>query len=74
MGSDPVAVAGVFRRLSVPPRLVALIEGERPLNDGTGVVAFGIALTAASGGSLAVGDAIPSFLLLVGGGLALGVA
>ena len=70
--TDPVAVIAVFRRLRVPRRLTTLVEGESLLNDGTGVVAFGIALTAGAGGSLAVGDAMLSFLRLAGGGLALG--
>jgi CPA1 family monovalent cation:H+ antiporter len=72
--TDPVAVVAVFRRLGVPRRLGAVIEAESLLNDGTGVVAFSIALAAATGGSLGAGDAILSFLRLAGGGLALGTA
>jgi CPA1 family monovalent cation:H+ antiporter len=72
--TDPVAVVAIFRRLGVPRRLATVIEGESLLNDGTGVVAFTIALAAATGGSLGIGAAILSFLRLAGGGLALGVA
>lgn len=72
--TDPVAVVAVFRRLGVPRRLAALIEAESLLNDGTGVVAFSIALAAATGGGIGTGDALLSFLRLSGGGIALGVA
>jgi CPA1 family monovalent cation:H+ antiporter len=72
--TDPVAVVAVFRRLGVPRRLACLIESESLLNDGTGVVAFSIALAAATGGSLGAGAAILDFLRLAGGGLALGTA
>lgn len=72
--TDPVAVVAVFRRLGVPRRLASLVEAESLLNDGTGVVAFGIALAAVTGGSLGIGDALLSFVRLAGGGIALGVA
>lgn len=44
--TDPVAVVSTFRRLHVPGRLTTLVEGESLLNDGTGLVAFTIAVTA----------------------------
>ncbi len=72
--TDPVAVVAVFRRLGVPRRLATLVEAESLLNDGTGVVAFGIALAAVTGGGLGVGDAVLSFVRLAGGGIALGFA
>jgi len=75
--TDPVAVVATFRRLRVPSRLANLIEAESLLNDGTGVVAFSIAL---SGLGLGV-DAVPSagsvlldFVRLAFGGVALGLA
>lgn len=72
--TDPVAVVAVFRRLGVPRRLTTIVEAESLLNDGTGVVAFGLALAAATGGRLGPGDALLQFLRLAVGGVALGAA
>jgi Na+:H+ antiporter len=71
--TDPVAVIAVFRRLGVPSRLANLVEAESLLNDGTGVVVFTIALAAITT-TVSFGDAALQFVLLTGGGLALGLA
>src|SRR2546430_2032936 len=71
--TDPVAVVAVFRRLGVPDRLTNLIESESLLNDGTGVVVFGLALALlTSGAGLAPAAAAWQFVRLSGGGVALG--
>ena len=44
--TDPVAVVATFRRLHVPRDLATIVEGESLLNDGTGLVVFGIAVGA----------------------------
>ena len=45
--TDPVAVVATFRRLRRCPRdLATIVEGESLLNDGTGLVVFGIAVGA----------------------------
>ena len=44
--TDPVAVVATFRRLAVPRDLATIVEGESLLNDGTGLVVFGIAVAA----------------------------
>ena len=46
--TDPVAVVATFRRLDVPRDLATIVEGESLLNDGTGLVVFGIAVGALS--------------------------
>jgi monovalent cation:H+ antiporter, CPA1 family len=73
--TDPVAVVAVFRRLGAPSRLTNLVESESLLNDGTGVVVFGIALGFVNaGGSLELGVGLLQFVELALGGMALGLA
>ncbi len=42
--TDPVAVVSIFKELGAPRRLRMLLESESLLNDGTGIVIFGIVL------------------------------
>jgi CPA1 family monovalent cation:H+ antiporter len=42
--TDPAAVIATFRRLASPRRLSTLVEAESLFNDGTGIVAFTIAV------------------------------
>ncbi|HZU16033.1 MAG TPA: sodium:proton antiporter [Candidatus Dormibacteraeota bacterium] len=74
--TDPVAVVATFRRLRVPSRLANLVEAESLLNDGTGVVAFSIALSGlglAAGTAPTVGSVLVDFVRLAFGGVALGL-
>jgi len=74
--TDPVAVVATFRRLRVPSRLSNLIEAESLLNDGTGVVAFSVALGGLSleGGVISsIGWVLLDFVRLALGGVALGL-
>jgi CPA1 family monovalent cation:H+ antiporter len=74
--TDPVAVVATFRRLRVPSRLANLVEAESLLNDGTGVVAFSIALSGlglAVGTAPTVGSVLVDFVRLAFGGVALGL-
>jgi len=43
--TDPIAVVAIFKQLRAPAALATVVEAESLLNDGTGVVLFGIALT-----------------------------
>src|SRR6516164_9360873 len=49
--TDPVAVSALGRRLSLPPRVQALVQGESLFNDGTSLVLFQIAVSLAVGGT-----------------------
>ena len=44
--TDPVAATAIARRFGVPRRLVAIIEGESLINDGTALVAYRFAVVA----------------------------
>ena len=71
--TDPLAATAIARRLGVPRRLVAVIEGESLINDGTALVAYRTAV-AAVGGSFALLDATGDFVLNVAGGIVIGLA
>src|SRR4051794_11457073 len=67
--TDPVAATAVIRSSGAPERLVAIIEGESLVNDGSALTALKISV-AAVGGSFAIGAAAGQFVLVAGGGAA----
>jgi monovalent cation/hydrogen antiporter len=78
--TDPVAVSALGRRLSLPPRVQALVQAESLFNDATSLVLFQIAVAAAVAGS-ATGSAAAvvlhgaaRFVMLAAGGAAAGAA
>jgi Na+/H+ antiporter len=72
--TDPVAATAIARRLGAPRRLIAVVEGESLVNDGTALVAYRFALGAAVGGSFSIVDAGVEFVLGAAGGIAIGLA
>ena len=72
--TDPVSATTVIGQTSAPERLRTILEGESLVNDGVGLVAFSIALTAVRSGSFSVGDGIVKFLYVSAGGIAFGIA
>ena len=50
--TDPIAATAIARRFGVPRRLVAIVEGESLINDGTALVAYRFAVVAVVSGSL----------------------
>jgi CPA1 family monovalent cation:H+ antiporter len=69
---DGVGAAAVLRKLNLPNRLLSLLEGESLINDATGLVLFGIAVTAAVTGNFSASHAVGWFLWLVVSGAAVG--
>src|SRR5829696_2011546 len=72
--TDPVAAEAIFGRLGVPERVGTLVSGESLVNDGTGLVAFRVAVAAVVSGAFSVWEAGLSFLLIGGGGMLVGLA
>ncbi len=71
---DPVAALGVARQAGLPPRLVTLVEGEGLLNDATALVAYKVAVAAATGAGFSMLHASGQFALAALGGVAVGLA
>jgi Na+/H+ antiporter len=70
--TDPVAAEAIFSRLGVLGRVGTVVGGESLVNDGTGLVAFRVAVGAV-GGTFVFWEAGLSFLLVGGGGLLVGL-
>lgn len=72
--TDPVAAEAVFRRLGVPDRVATIVGGESLVNDGSGLVAYQLAVAAVVTGTFSVVNAGFQFLLVGAGGLLFGLA
>lgn len=71
--TDPVAVTALGRRLSLPPRIQALVQAESLFNDATSLLLFRVALSVAvAAGAVSWGHTLTEFGLLAGGGVLVG--
>ena len=71
--TDPLAATAIARRLAEPRRLVSVIEGESLVNDGTALVAYRVAVGAATGGAFSLWSAGLKFVLGAAGGVLVGL-
>jgi CPA1 family monovalent cation:H+ antiporter len=71
--TDPTAASAIFERLGLPTRLVALIEGESLVNDGTALVAYRFGVAAVVTGTFSLLDASWHFVWIGLGGIAVGL-
>jgi len=69
--TDPAAVLSTFRRVPVPERLATTVEMESLVNDGTGIVLYGMALQVLGGGASA-SNGLVTFVLVVAASALLG--
>ncbi len=72
--TDAVAATAVFRRLGIPRRLIALLEGESLLNDASALVLYTAAVTARVSGQFSVPGALGDFVYDSLGGITVGIA
>ncbi len=72
--TDPVAVSAISERVPMPKRAMHVLEGESLLNDASGLVCFRFAVAATLTGTFSLSAAGITFLRLVLGGIAVGVA
>jgi Na+/H+ antiporter len=71
--TDDVAAANIARRLSIPHRVVSLLEGEGLMNDATALTAFKFASAAVVLGSFSLKNASLTFLGIVFGEVGYGI-
>ncbi|MBV8081085.1 MAG: Na+/H+ antiporter [Actinobacteria bacterium] len=72
--TDAVAATVVARTISLPRRIVAILEGESLMNDATALVAYRFAVAAVLTGSFSLAEATWRFVVDVIGGAAIGIA
>jgi monovalent cation/hydrogen antiporter len=72
--TDPTAATAIAQRLGLPRRLIAIIEGESLVNDGTALVVYRVAVVAVLTGTFSLASASASFVLNVIGGILVGLA
>jgi Na+/H+ antiporter len=70
---DAIAATSVVRRLPVPHRIVAILEGESLVNDATALVALQFAVAALMTGQFSLGQASLRFIWAAAGGIGLGL-
>ena len=70
--ADAVAAGAVFERFGVPRRILAILDGEGLLNDGTALVIYRFAVVAAVLGRFSLPRASMAFVVVVSVGIAAG--
>jgi NhaP-type Na+/H+ or K+/H+ antiporter len=70
---DAAAAAAVLREFNLPRRTLAVLQGESLLNDAVALLAFSLAVTAATSAGGASSALLPRLLIAVPGGAALGL-
>jgi CPA1 family monovalent cation:H+ antiporter len=71
---DAVAATTILSRLSIPRRLVTILEGESLVNDASGLVLYKFAVAAVLTGAFSLVDATVQFAAVSVGGVAVGMA
>jgi CPA1 family monovalent cation:H+ antiporter len=71
---DAVAATAVMRRLSVPRRIITLVEGESLFNDATALVTYRAAVVAMATATFSLPEIGLRFLLVSVGGVLVGLA
>ncbi len=71
---DAVAATAILSRLSIPRRVVTILEGESLVNDASGLVIYKFAVAAVLTGAFSLADASAQFAFLSLGGIGVGVS
>jgi Na+/H+ antiporter len=71
---DVVAPLAIVRRLGIPRRLVVILNGEGTANDATALILYRFAVVAVGTGVFSLGQAAGTFVLIIFGEIAYGIA
>jgi Na+/H+ antiporter len=71
--TDPLAATQIARRLGVPRRIVAIVEGESLVNDGSALVLYRVGVVAVVTGGYSIWEAGLRFVGTAAGGVAVGL-
>ncbi len=71
---DAVAATAIARRLSIPRRVITVLEGESLVNDATALVLYRAAVAVMVGGSFVVWQTLAQFVVSAVAGVAIGIA
>ena len=71
---DAVAATSVTKGLGLPRRITSVLEGESLVNDASALIAYRYAVAAVVTGAFGLWDASWHFVLVAGGGAAIGIA
>ncbi len=71
---DAVAAATVLKGMSVPKRVLTILEGESLVNDASSLIVFKFALAAVLTGTFSMQEATGQFFLVAGMGIVVGLA
>ncbi|WP_316776918.1 Na+/H+ antiporter [Pedobacter antarcticus] len=71
---DAVAAATVLKGISVPKRLMTILEGESLVNDASSLIVFKFALLAVLTGTFSMQEATGQFFVVAGMGVVVGLA
>ncbi len=69
---DAIAATAICRRLRVPKRVIAILEGESLVNDASALVAYRFAVAAVVSGAFSLGHAVVTAVWVAIGGVAVG--
>ena len=72
--SPPDAPLAIIRRLGIPRRLIVVLEGEGLANDATALILYRFAVAAVGSGVFSLAQAAGTFVLIVVGEIAYGIA
>jgi Na+/H+ antiporter len=71
---DAIAAAAATKGLSIPKRVITILEGESLVNDATGLIAYRYAVAAVVTGTFGIWEAGYTFFLVAAGGVLVGLA
>jgi monovalent cation/hydrogen antiporter len=72
--TDAVAASAIAKKVGLPRRAVAILEGESLVNDASALVAYRFAVVAVATGSFSLASAALTFLWVAAAGVAVGLA